>query len=335
MSDPILELLATPPNPSMSVDEHAVHAGGRRRLRRRTLRRTAAGLVGVVGIAAIAFGALGTGVDNDALPANPSPSIRTSAELFDGRFAVGTSDMGGSTSITFSSLVNGRFKFFGATEPVPNAVWFFPKDAGSTPRDMGDGVIVGTAPANATAFLTHGVWGQDGSTMDSQPIPGTDYQAVAIDYEDFHDINGYVTTYWRDDTATVRDGAGVVIPSGRIPGSTDVAFVDRTQGQLGIFGSEGTSSLRPLSAAGPVVTGDQDDKGTWSVRATAVLPVGARDPSFTWKNGTVAAATVVALGQAGVVASATAEAPGSSAFPAVASVNWTDAAGTRHTDEVK
>ncbi len=335
MSDPILELLAAPPNPTMSVDETAVYAGGRRRLRRRTLRRTAVGVVGVVGVAAIAFGALGAGVDNDALPATPSPSIRTSAELFDGQFAVGTSDLGGSTSITFSSLVNGSFKLFGATEPVPNAVWFFPKDAGSTPRDMGDGVILGTAPANATAFLTYGVWDQGASTMDRQPIPGTDYQAVAIDYEDFQDINGYVTTYWRDDRATVRDGAGVIMPSGQIPGSTDVAFVDRTQGQLGIFGSEGTSSLRPLSAVGPVVTGDQDDKGTWNVRATAVLPVGAHNPSFTWKIGTGAAATVVALGQAGVVASATAEAPGSSAFPAVTSVAWTDAAGTRHTDVVK
>lgn len=335
MSDPVLELLAAPPNPPMSVDEHSVYAGGRRRLRRRTLRRTAVGVVGVVGVAAIAFGALGAGVDHDALPATPSPSIRTSAELFDGRFAVGTSDVGGSTSITFSTSVNGGLKFYGATEPVPNAVWFFPDGAKSTLRNMGDGVIVGTAPANATAFLTHGMWSKGGSTMDRQQIPGTDYQAVAIDYEDFHDINGYVTTYWRDDRATVRDGAGVVIPSGRIPGSTDVAFVDRTLGQLGIFGSEGTSTLRPLSAAGPVVTGDQDDKGTWNVRATAVLPVGARDPSFTWKSGTGAAATVVALGQAGVVASATAEAPGSSAFPAVASVNWTDAAGTRHTDEVK
>ena len=61
MSDPILELLAAPPSPSMSVDEDAVHAGGRRRLRRRDLRRTGIGVVGVVGAAAVAFAHPGLG----------------------------------------------------------------------------------------------------------------------------------------------------------------------------------------------------------------------------------------------------------------------------------
>jgi hypothetical protein len=57
MSDPVLELLREPVAPHMSVDEDAVYAGGRRRVRRRAIQRGVAGVAaaGVVAFAVTAW----------------------------------------------------------------------------------------------------------------------------------------------------------------------------------------------------------------------------------------------------------------------------------------
>ena len=129
MSDPILELLAAPPNPSMSVDEDAVHAGGRRRVRRRALRRTAVGVAGVAGAAAFAFAAIGSDCDRaSTLPAGPPPAVSTvgriSVELLDGRYAVelvpGTS--ANQPLVAFHAVRGGERYQLGTSSTMPEMV---------------------------------------------------------------------------------------------------------------------------------------------------------------------------------------------------------------------
>jgi hypothetical protein len=68
MSDSLLELLATPPAPPMSVDELAVYAGGRARVRRRGWLR--GGLAGAtaVALATMVWANLPTGTTSDLRP---------------------------------------------------------------------------------------------------------------------------------------------------------------------------------------------------------------------------------------------------------------------------
>ncbi|MEO6020053.1 MAG: hypothetical protein ABIP45_07365, partial [Knoellia sp.] len=150
MSDPVLDLLAAPPSPSMSVDENAVYAGGRRRLRRRALRRTGFGLGAAAAATAVAFAVVGSGVGGEALPAGPSPSAsatssqRVSASLFDGAWSVEVRP--------------------GAPADQPNVVFY--KGSGATRHELAgssadptvismgtgsgaDGIMLGTAPASA------------------------------------------------------------------------------------------------------------------------------------------------------------------------------------------
>jgi hypothetical protein len=96
MSDPILDLLATPPNPSMSVDEPAVYAGGRRRLRRRRL-LTAAGAAAAALAIAGTIGVLAPRVNDDALPALPTPTVTPTPD------ATPTITSSGTPSVTVTS----------------------------------------------------------------------------------------------------------------------------------------------------------------------------------------------------------------------------------------
>ena len=55
MSDPLLELLAAPPAPPMTVDEVAIHRGGRRRVHRRRATRGAVAAVVACGMGGVAW----------------------------------------------------------------------------------------------------------------------------------------------------------------------------------------------------------------------------------------------------------------------------------------
>lgn len=333
MSDPILELLATPPNPSMSVDEHSVYAGGRRRLRRRTLRRTGFGLVGVVGAAAIALGALGSGIDNDALPAGPSPSAsssgRVSAELLDGRYAVEV--------------------VLGAPADQPNVTFYVMKDgerqqlAGSSvSADMvsmgtgsgAEGVMLGTAPANATNILNVVRPGSGGLTMDQQPLPGTDYQAVAFDFGKAGDTDGYIDTIWMNDLSEVRNARGTRLPSTKVS-PKETFFIAQESGQMGVFMPGGsTSKALGKGLSTTLGYGEKPEVGSWTWTSVTLLPQGAQDVKNVWADAATETEPVSHTTAAGVVVVATATAPVSSGGPRVTSVTWTDTAGTRHTEKV-
>ncbi|KGN33943.1 hypothetical protein N802_07355 [Knoellia sinensis KCTC 19936] len=339
MPDPILELLAAPPSPSLAVDEDAVYAGGRRRLRRRALRRTGLGVVGVVGAAAITFGALGSGVRNDALPAVPSPSVSVgkpvSATVLDGRYAVEVipGDTGDQPNVTFYKIEDGK-----RTQLAQSLV-------DSTVVSMGtgtgaDGVMLGTAPVGLAKSLTSAPEAKGGIQQDDAPLPGTEFKAYALKFDNPADVGTYRDTFWMDDAGSgaVRDGMGNRVLSTRLA-ETDTFFVDRESGVMGVFTRDG-GSMKPLTREEAITTmgyGQQHDGGDWTWRSVTLLPSEARNIEFSWAadnyhsevfteslpNGTEVAAFADATG------------PGSGAGPRVTKVTWTDEAGVRHTEEVK
>lgn len=337
MPDPILDLLAAPPSPSLSVDEHAVYAGGRRRLRRRTLRRSGLGVVGVVGVAAIAFGTLGPGLGGEALPAGPSPSrvtstFATSAELFDGTYAVEVipGAPADQPNVKFYKVDKGKRSLLAASRAGANVV-SMGKDTGA------DGVMLGTAPANLDQNMTIAPGVKGGYTGDEALLPGTGFKAIALRFDDPSDVAAYRDTFWMDDTGSgiVRDAMGNVLPSAKLTGR-ETFFVARQAKTMGIFTGGGGSTV-PLSS-GQTTTlgyGEKPESGNWAWRSVTLLPEGSRDVSFEWVNATRGAGAVT-LSQVsgGVVAWAQGGAPASDSSPQVGSVTWTDQGGTRHTEKL-
>ncbi|GAA4120471.1 hypothetical protein GCM10022415_22140 [Knoellia locipacati] len=337
MSDPILELLAAPPSPALSVDENAVHTGGRRRLRRRNLRRAGLGAGAAVAAAAIAFTPLGSGLGGEALPAGPSTSVdagrRVSAALFDGDWSVEVRP--------------------GAPADQPNIMFY--KGSGTSRQQLAgssadatvvslgtgsgaEGVMLGTAPADATAFLTITRDGTHGGIeTDQQPLPGTAYQAVALKFDDPKEVDSYVDTIWTNADDEVRTATGSLLPS--VPTNDgDRFFVAQDASTIGVFMADGSGgSTRPLTTGESTTMGygQKPDDGEWSWSSVTLLPEGARDVRLEWANATrTTDVTVRSLGSA-EVAFAEASAPGAGAGPSVTAVSWTDAAGTRHTEAVK
>ena len=336
MPDPILELLAAPPSPTMAIDEGAVHTGGRRRLRRRTLRRSGIGVAGLVGAAAIVFGTLGSGPGGKALPAGPSPTTASTfsavADVLDGRYAVEVvpGAPSGQPNVVFYAVRDGKRQQLAGSDASPDVV--------SLGTGSGaDGVMLGTAPADATAFLTITREGtQGGIQTDHQPLHGTAYQAVALKFDDPKEVDAYVDTFWTDAEGEVHDARGTRLPSAKL-GATGRFFVGRDSGVMGVFTADG-GSTRPLSneATTTMGYGQKPDGGDWTWRSITLLPKGATDVSVTSDARTVVAGTNLTLPTTGeVVTWADLSAPGNGPGPRVTSVSWTDAAGTRHTEAVE
>lgn len=335
MSDPVLELLAAPPSPSLSVDEHAVYAGGRRRLRRRTLRRTGIGVVSIAGVAAIAFGTLGSGVKNDTLPAGPSPSAssaaRVSAELLDGRYAVEVVPVAGKDqpNVIFYSIANGKRTELSGSSANPNVI-----SLGS--GIDADGVMLGIAPASATKFTTATGSAKGGMSMDQQPLPGTEYQAIALDFENAADVHEYLDTTWMNSAGEVHAANGKLLQTVTIAGN-QTFFVNVYSSRIGVFTSDGSIQV-PLKR-GPSTTmgyGKKDVGGTWLWRSVSLLPVGSRDVKFTWSDADYTSEVFMHTLSDTKEVVALSDATGNLAkAPKVTVVAWTDAAGTRHTEAVK
>lgn len=334
MSDPILELLAAPPSPALSVDEDAVYAGGRRRLRRRALRRTGIGVVAVVGAAAVAFGALGADVDRRTLPAHPTPSISSStyvsAPLLDGRYAVEVVPDAGpdQPNVIFHRIENGTRVRLAGSSATPDVV--------SLGTGSGaDGVMLGTAPAAATMLQPVTERGHGGFSMDQQALPGTDYQAVALDFENPGDVDTYVDMVWVNAAGEVRDSTGSRLRGTKLS-ATDTFFVMDRVREMGVFTENGVMT-KPLDE-GPVTTlghGERSEDGAWAWRVVTLLPAGARDVTYEWADAdwTSGPAIFTDTGTGGSVAVENATARAGSG-PRATTVSWTDAAGTRHTEPV-
>lgn len=336
MSDPILELLAAPPSPAMSVDEDAVHTGGRRRLRRRNLRRAGLGAGVAAAAAAVAFAVVGGPIGGTALPASPSPTapsgLRVSAPVLDGRYAVEVvpGAPADQPNVVFYKVVDGKEERLAGSSADASVV--------SMGRGTGaEGVMLGTAPAGATTFLTVTRDGTKGGIQtDQQPLPGTDYQAVALTFDDPEEIDSYVDTIWMDPDGRVHSANGTVLPSTKIADG-DTFFVAKDSGVMGAFMADGSGgSTRPLSTE-PSTTmgyGLTTDGGDWSWTSVTLLPAGATDVAFTWSSAASTTEPTTASPDGMTVAWATATAPGAGSGPTVTSVSWTDEAGTRHTDAV-
>ena len=174
--------------------------------------------------------------------------------------------------------------------------------------------MLGTAPADATAFLTvtRDMSSTGGVKLDQQPLPGTDYQAVALQFDDPKDVDGYVDTIWTNAVDEVRSANGTMLPTVPIAGG-DRFFVARESGVMGVFMAGGRGgSTRPLSGKTTTTMGygERPDNGAWAWTSATLLPEGAHDVSFTWAHAqSHTKVTVKSLGT-GEVAYAQATAPG-------------------------
>lgn len=336
MSDPVLELLAAPPSPSMSIDENAVYAGGRRRVRRRALRRTGFGLGAAAAATAVAFALVGPGVGGDALPADRPSQVEgagkaVSALVLDGHYAVEVipGAPADQPNVKFYSVKDGKRSLLAGSSADATVV--------SLGTGSGaEGVMLGTAPADLAKSLTIAPGAKGGSQQDEAPLPGTDYKAYALKFDNPADVETYQGTIWMGDTdsAVVRDAMGNRLPSTKI-GATDTFFMDRANKVMGVFTPDG-GSTKPL-ADDPVQTlqyGQKPDGYAWSMTTVALLPLGVTDASFTWtgaiKEGGVSTISDPALNASIAWGSVSGSSTGSG--PSVTKVTWTDRAGTRHTE---
>lgn len=323
--DDIHDLLVRADAPEMHFDlDGAVRQGKRVRAVRRVA--VAAGALAAVGAVALAFGALGSSIGNEALPAGPSPSVtttgRVSAELLDGRYAVevipdATTNQ---PNVIFYRVDGGERTQLAGSSAAPTVV--------SVGTGSGAaGVMLGTAPATATAFLTATTNG-GGWTTDFAPLPGTDFQALAIRFDTPSEVDGYVTTYWLDESGRVHSGVGTILPSAAIPGTKQRVFADRENRQMGSIGSGG-GSLSPLTREPWLSTGEKSEIDGWKWRTTVLLPRGAHDVTYNWAPGaTPGQVDVLPLDDESVVVSGTAAAPATSSGPTLDRVDYIDAAGT-------
>jgi hypothetical protein len=200
-----------------------------------------------------------------------------------------------------------------------------------------EGVMLGTAPANLAKSLTIAD-AKGGVQQDEALLPGTDYKAYALKFDNPSDVETYRGTIWMDDTGSgiVRDAMGNRLPSTKLAG-TDTFFVAREANVIGVF-TTGGGSTKPLPA-GPATMGygQKDKGGLWSWRSVTLLPTGARSIDFTWSGDEYHSEVFVEQlpGGEGVVAFADGSAVGTSTGPTVTKVTWTDKAGTRHTEAVE
>lgn len=340
MSDPVLDLLAAPPSPDMSVDERSVYAGGRRRLLRRTLRRTGFGVGAAAAAAAVAFAVVSPGVGGEALPAGPPPpptaetSVqRVSAELLDGLYAVEV--------IPNAAADQPNVIYYRKQTETGAMIRLAGSDASPEVVSLGggsgaEGVMLGTAPASATAFLTITRDGTSGGIeQDVQPLPGTGYQAVALRFENPRETDSYVGTAWTNAKDEVRSATGVRLPSAKV-GATDIFWVDRESATMGVFTPDG-GSTKPVAhqLSTTMGYGQREDGKDWTWRSVTLLPKGSRDVTFTSDATTVVGPRQTLTTTGEVVAWQDLSAPGDGPSPRVTGVTWTDEAGTRHTDAVK
>ncbi|WP_052111636.1 hypothetical protein [Knoellia subterranea] len=336
MSDPILELLAAPPSPSMSVDENAVYAGGRRRVRRRALRRTGFGLGAAAAAAAIAFAVVGPGVGGDALPADRPSQMEgagkaVSANLFDGTYAVEVipGAPADQPNVKFYKVDGGKRSLLAGSSADANVV--------SMGTGSGaDGIMLGTAPATLAKSLTIAPGSKGGIQQDEALLPGTDYKAYALKFDNPADVETYQGTIWMDDTdsAVVRDAMGNRLASTKI-GATDTFFVHRDADVMGVFTADGGSTKQlGTSSITTLGTGQRHEGEDWSWLSITLLPEGSRNVTFEWADAATHHDAVVtdSSGTDGAVAWATGTAPGDGPGPRVTRVTWTDKAGTRHTE---
>lgn len=302
MSDPrefddIHDLLMHTDAPKMHFDvDRAVRQGKRVRTRRRFA--LAGGAVAVIAAAAVSFGTMGAGLDGDTLPAGPSPSSsgRVSADLLDGRYAVEVVSGAAKEqpNVTLHSVTDGKRTQLAGIRATPQVV-----SVGRTESDA-DGVMLGVAPARATQFSVVAGGAQGEISVDTQPLAGTEFQAIAIAFENATEAAKYSDVIWLDDKGIVRDSGAGPVSSALIPGTRDRVYADSGLWRMGVFSDDG-GVAGPLfklpETVGVVQRGKRDEAtNTWTWTATIALlepPSTTPDLDLTWTPGTNAGAQVV------------------------------------------
>lgn len=279
MSDDVLELLKTAPEPPMSVDPYAAMAAGRRaRVRRRRV---------VTMAAAAALLAIGTGSAlvtgrHGALPAHPSPSPTPStaprsltAQLDTGLGALTASLDPAATTITVQRSGDG--------ESGPSLALPVPSSPGTASCRVSPALLVQACAVRAPVH--GGIMGySDPRTPDAAAgfpvvgrfsIPDVSVVVVAARVADLPSLRGAV---WELDDGTVADTSGVAVPQahGRtVPVEVFASTLDGSSFFVGLRpdGSGGWAASGPADFAGGVPhTGMGDATGDYYA---FVLPAAA------------------------------------------------------------
>lgn len=337
--DDIHDLLVRAPVPDMSYDLSATLTTGRR-IRRRRLAAAGGGVAALVAMA-IAFGALGPLPGRDAQPAGPVSTdpatggvstrvleARYDVEVFPHLAADEDNVQVSAIDDTWNNVPIGHFR------ADPNAI-----SLGAAAAS--DGSMVGTAPARATSFfvVTAGALGT--GRADVQPLPGTEFQAFGVDFRDagagvFRDV------IWSDGTAAF-DRHGALLPSAILPGKLSTLVVYAKEHVMADLRHNGLQAEKYAPGSTPWLGLDVDPRASkiQFLGAAFALPTGERTATgitVTWNNGLTTSGTVV--GRPGsewtfvhTTRDGSKTAPAGEVFPT--SVEWTDTAGTRHTEPVE
>lgn len=337
--DDIHDLLVRAPAPGLTYDLAATLTTGRRVRRRRRLAAVGGGLIAAAAVA-LTLGISGVLPIDEALPSGRTDSQtagRSSVELLDYRYAVEVQprDKGGLTVTSYSVHVGKRTQLASWTAPA-NGVSL-------APTDVANGVRFAVAPASARFFIPVGEAGllrrMNGIGV---PLPGTAYQAVAFSPTQGGPAEKLSDVIWTDDNGAY-DSNGQVLPSFIDPTSEEVLVVD-PQRRLFLRQKSGGGFSSDYPEGSTPWVGDNYDTRSNRIQVlsgTFAIPTrgaAAKDISVMWSNGTSSPATVLG-GQTAEWTFLHSErtkpekVPSGDVHPTA--VNWTDTAGTRHSEPVK
>ncbi|PRY60223.1 hypothetical protein BCF74_1079 [Knoellia remsis] len=280
------------------------------------------------------FAVVGPGVRDETLPAGPSPtasaSKQVSATVFDGAYAVEVTQSAdaGPADVAFYRIDGSARVRVGEARVQPNVV--------ALQAIPGTGVLLGTAPDTLSKSIVHAPESTSGMETDTAVLPGTDYEVLAVRFEDPTEASTYVDTLWMDGEGVVRDAAGVTANSVRID-DQDTFFLGGRSQVVGVFTPDNAVlQQRGTDAATTLGIGKSMPQGSNSWRSYTLLTEGARDVKLTWQNADYQSDVVLKNlpGPLGTVAMADGVSEGGGDWPTVTQLSWTDPDGTRHTQPV-
>lgn len=331
----IHDLLVRAPVPDLHYDLDATLTTGRRVRRRRRLSAAGGGLV-AAGAVAVTLALTGTLPTNESLPSSRN-DVRSSVEMLDYRYAVEVRPRGdGRLAVATYSVSAGKRTRLATWSAATRGLTL-------APTDVGNGIRFAVAPASARHFIP---LAENGASplMNGVgiPLPGTAYQAVAFSALQGGPTEKLADVIWTDDNGAY-DTNGHVLPSFINP-TTDETLVVDPQRRLFLRQKVGAGSGSDYPAGSTPWVADSFDTRTDAIQVlsgTFAIPTkgaAATDISVKWSNGASSPATVLgAQGAEWTFLSSERtqrpKAPAGEIHPAA--VEWTDSAGTQHSEPVK
>ncbi|KGN33944.1 hypothetical protein N802_07370 [Knoellia sinensis KCTC 19936] len=338
--DEIRDLLVRAPAPHLHYDLDATLSTGRRVRRRRRL-AMGGGAAVVLAAGAIGFAAVGPLPDRSVLPGASDVSTagdRVTSRVLSSRYAVELDRAAkpGQDDVTlFRVDDNWKNVRLSATRSTPDGVSLV-RAAGS------DTVMIGTAPARAASLMvvTDGV--VELPYLDKVPLPGTDQQAIGVEFRDAATADAYRDVVWTDGSGAFN-AKGQPLTSAWLPASESTLLLYPDQRLMADLRPNGGQVEKYAPGSTPWLGLDLDSRATrlQFLSAAFALPNTGRaatDVTVTWNTGATTPATVVGRpGAEWTFVHTTRERSQSVVDGEIhpTAVEWTDASGTRHTEAVK